>query len=113
MSDKQPLVEKNNGSSSYTQNKDPKIQEIQQNIKQVQGIMEDNIKKTLDRGDKMQDLEDKSRRLEEDSKGFNDGAKRLHRQLWWKNKKMTMIIILVILAIIGILALVIYLSVRK
>ena len=38
--------------------------QLQKQVKEVEGIMRDNINKALDRGEKLEDLEDRSKQLE-------------------------------------------------
>lgn len=79
------------------------IAKVKSEIKGVMGIMQNNISKVLDRGAKLEDLQDKSEDLEMSASHFRAGSRRLQRKLWWQNvrfKLMLAFIFIVILIII-------------
>ncbi|GAB6026110.1 Vesicle-associated membrane protein 4 [Chamberlinius hualienensis] len=79
---------------------DGKITETQSQIRQVQGIMKENIVKIMERGDKLEDLEDRSYTLTTSADQFSSSAKRLRRTMWWNDTKMKLILALVIFVIL-------------
>lgn len=82
---------------------DPKIGRLKNQVNEVVGVMQDNVSKIMDRGDKLEDLQDKSESLSDHSDMFRSRAKGLHRQMWWKNCKMKIIITVVILILLAVI----------
>lgn len=72
---------------------------------EVIGIMQNNIEKVMQRGEKLDSLQNKTEDLQQGALQFKKGASRVRREMWLKNLKMK-IIIFVIIAIL--LALIIY-----
>ena len=74
---------------------------IQAQIDDTVGIMRENINKVAARGRGLDDLQDKTDNLAASAAGFHAGANRVRKQMWWKDIKMRMCLIaLVIIAII-------------
>jgi len=65
--------------------------------------MTDNIDRILKRGDKLEDLVDKTNDLESSAIQFNVTAKKVKRKMWWKNLKMMFILGMVILIILAVI----------
>ncbi|XP_003387304.1 PREDICTED: vesicle-associated membrane protein 4-like [Amphimedon queenslandica] len=87
--------------SQYAQ--DPKIRQVQNQVTGVISTMKDNITKVLERGDKLEDLEEKSGELAESASQFRVSSRRLERKMWWKNCKLK----LILGGIVGIILLII------
>jgi hypothetical protein len=64
--------------------------------------MRENINKVSQRGERLDSLQDKTDNLAVSAQGFRRGANRVRKQMWWKDMKMRMCIIvgLIILVII-------------
>lgn len=64
--------------------------------------MKDNLKKTSERGERLDDLQDKTDALATQANGFRRGANRVRKQMWWKDMKMRMCLVagLVILILV-------------
>jgi vesicle-associated membrane protein 4 len=64
--------------------------------------MRENINKVSQRGERLDSLQDKTDNLAVSAQGFRRGANRVRKQMWWKDMKMRMCIIigLIILIII-------------
>ena len=67
--------------------------------------MKDNINKVSQRGERLDSLQDKTDNLATSAQGFRRGANRVRKQMWWKDMKMRIciivgIIILLILIIV-------------
>ena len=90
----------------YSDPKNDKIQKIKSEIGQVTQIMSENIDKMLERGDKIDNLVEKTENLEAQSHEFKSGATTLKRKMWWKRFMMTCAIILVVLLAIFIVLLI-------
>lgn len=84
------------------------ISKVKDDIKGVMGIMQGNISKVLDRGAKLEDLQDKSEELEMSASHFRSGSRRLQRKLWWQNIRLKLIFacILIVLLIVIIVPIV-------
>jgi len=61
------------------------VSRIQKDIDDVKVIMERNIDKVLERGDKIEDLVDKTSALSFSGYEFKRSAVKLRRKMWWKN----------------------------
>ncbi|OLL24067.1 Protein ARG5,6, mitochondrial [Neolecta irregularis DAH-3] len=78
---------------------------IQKEIDETVGVMRDNINKVADRGERLDNLQDKTNNLAVSAQGFKRGANRVRKQMWWKDMKMRLciaggIIILLIVIIV-------------
>ncbi|XP_042562986.1 synaptobrevin homolog 1-like [Clupea harengus] len=76
-----------------------KVNQMQDQVNDVKVILKDNINKVLERGERLDDLIDKTDDLQATADSFQKTSTRVARKYWWKNTKM-MIIIGVIVAII-------------
>ncbi|KAK5735981.1 Vesicle membrane receptor protein (v-SNARE) [Elasticomyces elasticus] len=72
--------------------------------------MEDNIKLTSERGTRLDDIQTKTDNLAGQAGQFRMGANRVRKQMWWKDMKMRMCIIIgiIVLLIVIIVPSVIY-----
>lgn len=76
---------------------------IQAEIDNTVNIMQDNIKKVAERGERLESLQDKTDTLAVSAQGFRRGANRVRKAMWWKDMKMRLLIgagIVVLLLII-------------
>jgi len=82
---------------------------IQAQIDDTVGIMRENINKVADRGARLDSLQDKTDNLAVSALGFRRGANRVRKQMWWKDMKMRMCIVvgIIILLVIVIVPVVI------
>jgi vesicle-associated membrane protein 4 len=92
----------NNKSSS---NIDDKIRQNQIQVDDLKITMKDNMVKVLDRGQKLEDLEQSANNLENQASMFQVTSKKVKKWALCKNRKWTLILIVVIIAIILIIAL--------
>ncbi|XP_068695159.1 vesicle-associated membrane protein 8-like [Montipora capricornis] len=76
------------------------ISKVKSEIKGVMGIMQNNISKVLDRGTKLEDLQDKSEDLEMSASHFRSGSRRLQRKLWWQNFRLKLIFAFIFIVIL-------------
>jgi len=67
--------------------------------------MKQNIEKVLERGDKLDDLVDKSDELQAGAATFKTTSRKVSRKFYWQNKKMMIIIIIVVVVIVTIIIL--------
>jgi len=81
----------------------PKTAAIQAQIDDTVDIMKSNINKVAERGERLDDLQDKTDTLAVSAQGFRRGANKVRKNMWWKDMKMRLIIgvgIVVLLIII-------------
>ena len=78
----------------------PTVKTVEEQVQYLQNTMRENIKKALNRGDKLDDLENRTEKLDADASQFNRTTKKTKSKFIWKNRKWTMILILVIATII-------------
>lgn len=64
--------------------------------------MRENINKVSQRGERLDALQDKTDNLAVSAQGFRRGANRVRKQMWWKDVKMRicMIVAIIILLVI-------------
>ncbi|CAH3104538.1 unnamed protein product [Pocillopora meandrina] len=81
------------------------ITKVQKEVNEVKDVMTQNIEKVLERGEKIDVLVGKTEELDHSSQVFHRQAKRLRREMWWKNKKICLILVFVIAIIIAVIVL--------
>lgn len=79
-----------------------KLEQAQQQVNEVVGIMRVNVEKVLERDQKLSELDSRADALQEGGKRFEQQAQKLKRKYWWKNIKM-----MIIMAVIGLVLLII------
>ncbi|KAG8671403.1 SNAP receptor, synaptobrevin [Fusarium poae] len=67
------------------------------------GVMRDNINKVSQRGERLDALQDKTDNLAVSAQGFRRGANRVRKQMWWKDMKMRMCLIIGIIILLVII----------
>ncbi|MBN3312481.1 VAMP7 protein, partial [Atractosteus spatula] len=77
-----------------------KLEEVQVQVNDVKGILKDNINKVLERGERLDDLIEKTDDLQATADSFQKTSTRVARKMWWKNTKMMIIIAVVVIVII-------------
>ncbi|XP_076812064.1 vesicle-associated membrane protein 4-like [Clavelina lepadiformis] len=82
-----------------------KVKRVQNQVNEVVGVMQTNIGKVMDRGERLEDLQDKSESLADSATNFNIRATKLRKQMWWKSFRMKVFLVIVILFIILIIVL--------
>ena len=55
--------------------------------------MQENLSKASQRGERLDALQDKTDNLATSAQGFRRGANRVRKQMWWKDMKMRLCII--------------------
>ncbi|CAH1278670.1 unnamed protein product [Diabrotica balteata] len=79
-----------------------KLEQTQQQVNEVVGIMRVNVEKVLERDQKLSELDSRADALQEGGKRFEQQAQKLKRKYWWKNIKM-----MIIMGVIGLIILII------
>ncbi|KAL5996057.1 hypothetical protein ACLOJK_026130 [Asimina triloba] len=85
-----------------------KLQQVKAQVSEVKNIMMENIDKALDRGEKLDVLQDKTEDLRSQvAQSFKKQGTKIRRKMWYKNMKIK----IVVLGVLLLLVLVIWLSV--
>ncbi|POM74188.1 VAMP synaptobrevin-like protein [Phytophthora palmivora] len=86
-----------------------KLSEVMHQVDGVKTVMHNNIQVVLSNTEKMEVVEQKTNDLNEQAKVFRNTGRKLRRQMWWKNVKLTILlgvcailVILIILAVLGV-----------
>jgi len=74
--------------------------ELQRQIDSTVAQMQDNLHKASQRGDRLDALQDKTDNLATSAQGFRRGANRVRKQMWWKDMKMRICIIVGIIILL-------------
>ncbi|KAK7111258.1 vesicle-associated membrane protein 7-like [Littorina saxatilis] len=86
------------------------VSKLQSQVDEVKGVMTQNIEKVMERGDRLEDLMDKTEELENSAQNFQRTSRKISRRYWWKNKKMTLIICGVSLLVVIVIVIIILFS---
>jgi vesicle-associated membrane protein 4 len=72
--------------------------------------MRDNINKVVERGERLDSIEDKADNLAVSAQGFRRGANRVRKQMWLKDMKMRfcLVAVVIILLIVIIVPIVVH-----
>lgn len=85
---------------------------VQQQVDEVTHIMRKNVDYVLERDAKLNDLDDRAADLEVGASAFEKTAHQIKRKMWWKNVKMWIILIVVLIVIGGIIGLIVYFATK-
>jgi len=97
-----------NGASSYQNSDGPtnqqqlpggsKIKELQNDVNQLTSVMQSNINKVLERGDRVDTLNERSELLTSRANEFRINSRNVRRKFWWENLRFQLILGVVIFA---------------
>ena len=76
---------------------------VQEQVDEVVNIMQQNIDKVMERGEKLDDLHNKTEDLQQSSSQFKRNASTLRKKMWWKDMKLKLLIAAVIIIILVII----------
>ncbi|CAN9512848.1 unnamed protein product [Ophioblennius macclurei] len=86
-----------------------RLQQVQEGAEEVRVIMLDNMNKVDERGEKLENLEDRAEELLAQGKMFEKKCNQVKKKKMWEDKKMKIIFIGVgVVVVIIMLAIVIY-----
>lgn len=80
-----------------------KIKELQDDVNQLTSVMQTNINKVLERGDRMDTLNERSELLSSRANEFRINSRNISRKFWWQNFRFQLTIGVVVLALIVII----------
>lgn len=101
-----PYIPNNGGAPNQGapgQNGNQRTAALQAEIDSTVGIMRDNINKVSERGARLDSLQDKTDNLAVSAQGFRRGANRVRKQMWWKDMKMRMCLIVGIIILLVVI----------
>ena len=76
------------------------LRNAQAEIDDVREIMSENIERVLERGERIDLLVDKTDRLGGSARDFRVRSTGLRRRMWWKNVKLMVLLVVVVLFLI-------------
>lgn len=76
---------------------------LQAQIDDTVGVMRENINKVSQRGERLDSLQDKTDNLAVSAQGFRRGANRVRKQMWWKDFKMRICLIVGIILLLVVI----------
>ncbi|KAL6465994.1 hypothetical protein MHYP_G00261270 [Metynnis hypsauchen] len=82
-----------------------RVKALQSQVDGVKDIMTQNVDRILARGERLDDLMDKSEDLQAGAQNFKQTSQKVARAYWWKNVKLIMVIIVVVVVIVLIIVL--------
>lgn len=77
-----------------------KIKDVRVQIAEVTDVMRDNVGRLLERGDQLDNLQDRSDGLATTSDQFRTSATRLRRNMWWQNTRAKIFIGIAVIVIL-------------
>ena len=86
---------------------DDRVDQLRSQVEKVKGVMKQNINKVVERGEKLEDLQERAEYLDQNSHVFQHTATRLKRKLWWQNVKLWLIFISIIVVVVVVIILII------
>jgi len=88
------------GGSSNNQAGNQRTAALQAQIDDTVGVMRENINKVSQRGERLDSLQDKTDNLAVSAQGFRRGANRVRKEMWWKDVKMRICLVVVVILLI-------------
>jgi vesicle-associated membrane protein 7 len=87
--------------------KDPsvdKITVVRSQIEKVKGIMMENIEALIERSEKIGLLVEKTNQMQTDSLNFKEKSVKVKRKMWWKNFKLWIVIVVLLIILAWLIA---------
>ncbi|RUS16832.1 synaptobrevin-domain-containing protein [Endogone sp. FLAS-F59071] len=106
-----PFIPNNNNKSPPAGNQ--KAQRVQAQVDEVVGIMQENIDKVMQRGERLDDLRGKTDDLQQTATHFRRGANQVRKRMWYKDMKWRLIIIAAVIIILAVIIIPIVLKYNK
>lgn len=80
-----------------------KIRELQDDVNQLTSVMQTNINKVLERGDRMDTLNERSELLSSRANEFRISSRNVRRKFWWQNLRFQLIMGTAALAVVVVI----------
>ncbi|ODH52708.1 hypothetical protein GX48_01197 [Paracoccidioides brasiliensis] len=98
-----PYIPSGSSQPAATGNGNQRTAALQAQIDDTVGVMRENINKVSQRGENLDSLQDKTDNLAVSAQGFRRGANRVRKQMWWKDFKMRICIIVGIIILLVVI----------
>ncbi|XP_054979102.1 vesicle-associated membrane protein 4 isoform X2 [Sorex araneus] len=85
---------------------------VQNQVDEVIDVMQENITKVIERGERLDELQDKSESLSDNAAAFSNRSKQLRRHMWWRGCKIKAIMALVAVALLLVIIILIFVKYR-
>ncbi|XP_060764055.1 vesicle-associated membrane protein 8 isoform X1 [Neoarius graeffei] len=82
-----------------------RVKSLQSQVDGVTNIMTQNVERILARGERLDDLMDKSEDLQAGAQNFKHTSQKVARAYWWKNVKLVVVIVVIVVIILLIIVL--------
>nr|XP_057925870.1 vesicle-associated membrane protein 8 [Doryrhamphus excisus] len=82
-----------------------RMETMKNEVDGVKNIMTENVDRILARGERLEDLMDKSADLQAGAQHFKHTSHKVARSYWWKNVKLVVVIVVIVLIIVLIIIL--------
>lgn len=87
-----------------------RLEETQQQVNDVVGIMKTNVERIMEREERLTELDQRASNLTMSASEFQTTSRKLKKKYWWKNLKMmlilgcvvTLVIVIIIIAAVGV-----------
>ena len=79
------------------------VKRLRDDVEEVKGQMVQNIDKVIERGERLDDLNERTENLNARAGEFQTVSTRLKRKLWWQNVKLWIILIIIVLVILAVI----------
>ncbi|XP_038641530.1 vesicle-associated membrane protein 8-like [Scyliorhinus canicula] len=86
--------------------KQDRVRTLQSDVEGVKTIMSENVDRILARGEKLDDLMNKTEDLQASSEHFKTTSQKVARKYWWKNTKMIILLVVIGGAILTLIILI-------
>ena len=93
---------KENMSLFSDKSKVDKLSELKKELTELEEISLRNMDKVIERGEKIEILVKKSEVMSDQSYDLKDSSRKVRNRMWWKNKKVMIGIILLVLLVLGL-----------
>lgn len=90
----------NNGGPNQQLPGGGKIKELQNDVNQLTSVMQTNINKVLERGGRMDTLNERSELLSSRANEFRISSRNIRRKFWWENLRFQLVVGTVALAVV-------------
>lgn len=82
---------------------DTRVKRVQGELDQVRDVMNHNIERVMERGERLDVLIDKTDSLNQAALAFRQTSTTLRRRMWWKNARITVLLAVVTIIVIYML----------
>ncbi|KAF2858057.1 synaptobrevin [Piedraia hortae CBS 480.64] len=83
-----------------TQGGNDRISQLQREIDEAKRNVQQNIQRTAQRGENIDRLQNKTDALADSAGNFHRGASKVRKQMWWKDMKMRLCILIGIIVLL-------------